>query len=81
MNSVKEEFEVKLKSYRDKFKQLEEKELNFLESEFNKTKIKLDEEYKKKIIDFEFNLRLKTEKFQKQVFIFIVPQFFKLNSN
>jgi hypothetical protein len=76
LNSVKEEFEVKLKAYREKFKQLEEKELNFLESEFNKTKIKLDEEYKKKIIDFEFNLRLKTEKFQKQVYYFYCSSVF-----
>jgi hypothetical protein len=47
---------------------LEEKELKFLEAEFNKTKAKLDEEYKQKLIDYEFKLRLQAEKFQKQVF-------------
>ena len=70
MNLTKEEFEVKLKACRNKYKQLEEKELKFLEAEFKKTRETLDEEYRNKVVDYEFKLRLQTEKFQKQVICF-----------
>jgi hypothetical protein len=67
LEAIRIDHDVKVKSYRDKYKQLEEKELNYLENEFNKVKQRLEEEYKQREIDYEYKLRQKTEKIHKDV--------------
>lgn len=64
MNEIKEEYEVKIKAFREKYKQLEEKELLFLENEFNLQKERLEKEYNEKIKNYEFNLRKMKAKLQ-----------------
>lgn len=67
MNSMENEHQIKLETYKQKYKDLEEKEMKFLENEFNKNKMRLEEEYKEKLISYEFKLRQKNEKIQKDV--------------
>ena len=67
MNSMENEHQIKLETYKQKYKDLEEKEMKFFENDFNKNKIRLEEEYKEKLISYEFKLRQKNEKTQKDV--------------
>ena len=67
LNRIKEDYDIKVKAYRDKYKQLEENEFTYLENEFNKIKDKIHEEYNLKISNLETKLKSKQGLIDKQV--------------
>lgn len=67
MKRIKEEYEIRVKAFRDKYKQLEENEFQYLENEFNKSKEKMHEEYNIKICNLEMKLKSKQGLIDKQV--------------
>lgn len=67
MASVKEDYDIKVKAFRDKYKQLEENEFNYLENEYNKIKDRLHDEYNMKISNLESKLKSKQALIDKQV--------------
>ena len=82
LNSIKKEYEDKVKAYREKYKQLEEKEFSYLENEFNKAKVKFNEDFQQNLSNFEFKLRQKADKTQREVrgdfdlFVFVLTFLF-----
>lgn len=67
MNRIKEDYEIKVKAYREKYKQLEENEFNYLENEYNKIKDKMHDDYNTKITNLEMKLKSKQGLIDKQV--------------
>lgn len=67
LSRLKEDYEIRVKAFRDKYKQLEENEFQYLESEYNKTKDKMHEEYNMKISNLEMKLKSKQGLIDKQV--------------
>lgn len=66
-NTIKQEYEIKVKAFRDKYKQLEENDFNYLESEYSKLKEKMESEYSMKIKNFESKFKMSEERLKKQV--------------
>lgn len=69
MNRIKEDYEIKVKAFREKYKQLEENEFNYLENEYNKIKEKMQLDYNTKISNLESKLKSKQGLLDKQVLI------------
>jgi hypothetical protein len=69
MNRIKEDYEIKVKAFREKYKQLEENEFNYLENEYNKIKEKMQLDYNTKISNLEVKLKSKQGLLDKQVLI------------
>lgn len=67
LNRIKEEYEIKIKTFKEKYKQLEENEFNYLENEFNKNKEKLQADYNNRITSFEARLKSERINLDKQV--------------
>ena len=70
MAKIKEEYEIKVRTFKDKFKQLEENEFNFLENEYNKSKDRMEAEYKLKTTNLENKLKMNQDRLIKQVKIY-----------
>lgn len=66
MAKIKEEYGVKIDAFKQKFKQLEENELNYLESEYVKTKERIEAEHKAKMNNLEAKLRINLDRLAKQ---------------
>lgn len=66
LNQLKEEYDIKIKTFKDKYKQLEEKEFKFYENEFNKVKERLQIEFKSKVSNFEAKLATDRASLQRQ---------------
>lgn len=56
LSQLKEEYDIKIKTFKEKYKQLEEKEFKFYETEFNKVKERLQIEFKANVSSFETKL-------------------------
>jgi len=52
METIKQEYDIRIKAFRDKYKDLEEKEFKYLENEFNKHKEKMQIDYSSRYITF-----------------------------
>lgn len=72
MSRIKEDYEIRVKAFRDKYKQLEENEFQYLENEYNKIKDKLHDDYNMKISNLEMKLKSKQGLIDKQVIIIII---------
>jgi hypothetical protein len=68
MNRIKSEHDIKVKAYRDKYKQLEENEFAYYENEYNKNREKMENDFKTKITNLERQLKLNQERLEKQEF-------------
>jgi vacuolar-type H+-ATPase subunit H len=64
---IKQEYDIKIKSFKDKYKELEEKEFSYLENEYNKTKEKMQAEYSTKISSLENKLKSNHDVLRKEV--------------
>lgn len=69
---MKDDYEIKAKAYKEKYKQLEENEFSYYESEYNKTKERLQIEYNSKISSLENKLKSKQDLLDKQVLLFSI---------
>lgn len=67
LNSIKQEYELKVKAYKDKYKDLEEKEFKFLESEYNECKEKMHLEYKRNVSNLENRLKESNTRIEREV--------------
>lgn len=67
MKRIKEDYEIRVKAFRDKYKQLEENEFQYLENEYTKIKDKLHDDYNMKIANLELKLKSKQGLIDKQV--------------
>jgi peptidoglycan hydrolase CwlO-like protein len=67
INRAKDEYEIKIKAFKEKYKQLEVNEFAFLENEYNRNKEKLQIEYNSKITTLENKLKSKQDLLDKQV--------------
>ncbi len=63
---IKQEYDIKIKSFKDKYKELEEKEFSYLENEYNKTKEKMQAEYSTKISSLENKLKSNHDVLKKE---------------
>jgi len=64
---IKHEYDIKIKSFKDKYKELEEKEFSYLENEYNKTKEKMQAEYSNKISSLENKLKSNQDILKREV--------------
>ncbi len=55
--AIKQEYEIKVKAYKDKYKDLEQKEFNFLENEFRQRKEQMQLEQARNLGEFEKKLK------------------------
>lgn len=67
MKRIKEDYEIRVKAFREKYKQLEENEFQYLENEYTKIKDKLHDDYNMKIANLELKLKSKQGLIDKQV--------------
>jgi hypothetical protein len=67
METIKNDYEIKIKAFRDKYKELEEKEFKYFENEFNSVKEKLQIEFNSKIKNTEDNLKTNYDRLKKEV--------------
>jgi hypothetical protein len=66
LERIKTEYEIKIKSFKEKYKELEESEFVFLENEFIKCKDKMQLEYNKKLNNLEAKLKSLQERLIKK---------------
>ncbi len=59
MDGLKQDYEIKVRAFRDKYKDLEKKEFEFLEGEFSRRKAEMDAEHKKALADLEKKMKVK----------------------
>ena len=67
METVKHEYEIRIKAFRAKYKDLEEKEFKYLENEFNKVKESLRIEHNSRVKELEENLKLDCDQLKREV--------------
>ena len=72
METIKNDYEIKIKAFRDKYKELEEKEFKYFENEFNSVKEKLQIDYNSKIKNTEDNLKTNYDRLKKEVYFEII---------
>lgn len=57
LSAIKQEYEIKVKAYKDKYKDLEQKDFNYLENEYNQRKEQMQQEHNRAIGEFEKKLK------------------------
>jgi hypothetical protein len=72
MEAIKHEYEIRIKAFRAKYKDLEEKEFKYLENEFNKVKENMHIDHKSRIKDLEENLKINYDKFKREVICLLI---------
>ncbi|RNA17857.1 hypothetical protein BpHYR1_047980 [Brachionus plicatilis] len=66
LSQLKEDYDIKIKTFKEKYKQLEENEFKFFENEYNKVKERLQIEFKAKVSAFQTKLENDRASLQKQ---------------
>ena len=64
---IKQEYDIKIKSFKEKYKELEEKEFSYLENEYNKTKERMQAEYNTKTSSLENKLKSHHDVLKREV--------------
>ena len=65
--TIKQEYEIKVKAFREKYKDLETKDFKYLESEYARNKEKLETDFNAKIKDLESMLRSNHDRLRREV--------------
>lgn len=66
LESLKHEYEIKIKTFQEKYKDLEEKEFKYFENEFNQAKEKLQLDYSLKTKDLEEKLKTSHDRLKRE---------------
>lgn len=57
LSTIKQEYDIKVKAYKDKYKDLEQKDFNYLENEYNQRKEQMQQEHNRAIGELEKKLK------------------------
>ena len=66
IEAIKRDYDIKVKAFREKYKELEQKEFNYLENEFNEHKDKMHQDHNKHLAEYEKKLRASTNRLERE---------------
>jgi hypothetical protein len=66
LERIKQEYEIKVKAFKDKYKDLEDSEFKHLESEFNAKKEKMQSDFQSKMSELDAKLKTHSERLNRE---------------